>query len=559
VQSPPGARERYRDSPFVCGYLGRDRASLWTSLVEAAPVGVRERTRGPAHAFAASRAPGLERVPGQTAWTWGRYVHSRRRPRRWRDAAHNLALAGLWVEGNPRSPRVTLHTDGLGLHSVFVREIEGTTYFASRSEPLARLGNGSLHIDWDAWGSHLLLGGFAFGATGFREIRRLGFAESLLLSRSSVSSRRDIPDWMMAERADGSVEDVLDALLEEMSGRDLDEPSALGLSGGWDSRMIAVLLDHLGARPPSVWATHKDMGRVDDIELGQQVAKALGWELSVVPQLGAGYWRRHREPTLWRFEHEVVLHTWLSALSARVRRQGVPVYDGLAGDVLARSSGVREDVLTAGESRDRREAAWAHLGGHRQMHANALRPALLRRWYEDARTSYLADGALFEGLPNELSLRLLTMKSNRIIGLSPMRLLAPEVPVRLPFLAPRVAGSLLRVPSEAKVDKQFYRALIGALNPVVAALPSTNDGQESVKSTVDPGQFRPKVMAALAERIVQDPLVLSAFRPPARELLRDGQGGHGTPISVQAMQWAEVVTSWRERFRDVLAEDPPEA
>ena len=557
MEAPQLARERYRDTPFVCGYLGRDRAQLWADLLAAAPVKAVERSRGPFHAFAASRASGLERVRGQDAWTWGRYIRSRRRPRTWTEAAQDLALAGLWVEGRARSPTVTLHTDALGMQGIFVREIDGTTYFASRSEPLARLGDRLLHIDWDAWGAHLYLGGFAFGATGFREIRRLGFAEALVLSRSAVTSRREVPGWMTTDRRDGGVDEILDALLDEMPPAGSDEESALGLSGGWDSRLIAVLLHHRGARPPTCWTTHKDTGTVDDIEYAGQVAAALGWELSVLQQRGARYWRRHRESTLWRFEHEVVLHTWLAGVSARIRRLGVPVYDGLGGDGLTRLSAVPEHVLKAGDLHDQREAAWFVAGGHRRLFFDALRPSLVQRWHEETRQAYLADGAVFEGSTSELIIRGATMKTNRIIGLSPMRLLAPEVPVRLPFMAPRVVEVTLRIPPETKYDKQLYRDLLARLNAGVGSLPSTNDGPESIASSSPPGQFQPEVMASSAHRIVADELVLSAFRPAARDVLREGLGGPGTPVSTQAIQWGEVVASWRERFRDVLADDPP--
>ena len=95
--------ERFAHTPFVCGYLGPDAGGHWESLLGAAPAPVKVRSTGRVHGFAASKAPGLERVTGRRAWVWGRHVHTDRKPATWREAAHDLGLAGFWV-GSRRGP-----------------------------------------------------------------------------------------------------------------------------------------------------------------------------------------------------------------------------------------------------------------------------------------------------------------------------------------------------------------------------------------------------------------------------------------------------------------------
>jgi hypothetical protein len=543
--------ERFTHTPFVCGYLGADAGGHWSSLLEAAPVPVKERSRGRFHAFAASKAPGLERVPGHRAWTWGRYLVTRRAPRDWRDAAHDLALAGFWVSDG----EVRLHTDALGHHSLYARVLDGTTYFSSRTDPLVRLGDSLLHTDWVAWAEHLALGGMAHDHTPFEEVRRLDFAESRVVRQGRQVRSRDTAPWMHVDDLDGTAADVLEAALDEMPAPGSQEASALGLSGGWDSRFIGILLAHRGVAPPSAWTAHKDMGMDDDRAFAPAVAAALGMEHHDAGP-DRGYWPLHREPTLRRFEHEHALHTWLAPMSARVRRLGVPVWDGLHGDLLLRSVAVNTDLLWAGPRAAQREAQWIRLGGKRMdVATEAIRLDLRRRFHDEARASYLEGGRVFEGQASELVFRTATTKGARITGASPYRLLAPEAPVLAPFAAPAFFEAAVRVPPIAKFGTGWYVDLMSRLDPEVARLPSTNDQPEHVPLGRTPGQMRPRVLRAQAEAICADPVVLAMFHPRAQNLLREGRAMRDTGISMVAVQWGEALASWRARYRDRIADE----
>lgn len=555
AESSPVAPERFRDTPLVCGYLGPDRAGLWPGLTSAAPVPVVVRSTGPYHGFAASDAPGLEPVPGHqngpTAWCWGRYVSERRPPSGWQDAAQELGLAGFWA--NPDAVRV--HADALGFQGVYFRELAGTTYFSNRVHPLAVLGDGPLHPDWRAWGHQLYVCSFPGSATAFTEVSRLVFGQSVRLQGGTVTLDRSIPEWLLTGRDDGTPEEVLEALRASVPAEVAREPSVLTLSGGWDSRMLALLLTRYGGRPQT-WSTHKDTGGVEDVEYAASVAAALGLDNHVVPTDGPGYWARHREPSLLRFEHEVSLHTWFTPLAARVRRLGLLVWDGIAGDILIRFAN-GSVIVDAGDRAAQRHAQWTTWSrtGVPAVNYYGVRPDLAQLWWQEGYAEYLRGGAIFDGLPSELALRAITHKTNRQIAAAPLRLFAPDVPVGLPFISAPSMRVLSRLATERLADGAFYRDLLHRLSPEVAGLPSTNDGLRRIPRTTRPGQDHRRVFSSMATEIAADPTVLSLFTPEAQAALREG-APRGV-VSREVLQWAQNLASWRRRYAGWLTDDLP--
>ena len=260
---------------------------------------------------------------------------------------------------------------------------------------------------------------------------------------------------------------------------------------------------------------------------------------------------------LRRLEHEVVLHTWLEPMSARLRRLGLPVWDGLHGDNLLRSAAVDDDVLWAGPRAAQREAQWQWLGGRRlEISTYALRQDLRRRFHEDARTAVMDGGAVFADQASELVMRGIATKGARMLAAAPRRLLGPETRVLLPFAAPAFIEAACRV-SVVHKRGDWYRELIARLDPRVAALPSTNDRPEHIPAPGRPGQLSRRVQRAQAAAICADPVVLAMFHPRAQDDLRAGRGMRADGLSMETLQWGEALASWRARYRDRLADDAP--
>jgi hypothetical protein len=308
--------------------------------------------------------------------------------------------------------------------------------------------------------------------------------------------------------------------------------------------MLSLLLTAQGGAPQA-WSTHKDSGGIEDVEYAAAVASTLGLDHHVVAPDGPAYWARHREPSLLRFEHEVSLHTWFTPLAARVRRLGLPVWDGAAGDILIRFANGAE-MVTAGERPAQRHAQFTKWSRVNAVDYTPVRSELATQWWDDGFTDYVEGGAVFDGLPCELALRAASLKTSRQIGPSPLRLFAPDVPVRLPFITAPATRALTRIATERLTDYELYREVLRRLDPKVAGLPSTNDGLPRVPRGGRPGQDHPAVLAALATEIAADAVVLALFTPDAQAALTAAQP-RGV-VSRPVLQWGQNLASWRRRY-----------
>ncbi|WP_056896524.1 MULTISPECIES: asparagine synthase-related protein [unclassified Nocardioides] len=548
--APPDTNEVFRATPFVCGYVGPGDTALWARLRAAAPVELTAEASGPHHAVAASTAPLLDR--SASAWTWGRYVIDRRRPADWRDAAHELGLAGLWASADG----ARLHTDLSGLHDVFHRSIGGTTYFATRIAPLRDLAPG-LDTDWDGWGTSLAFGGFIGTATPFRQVHRLPYGGSITADATGIAHHHESPAWLGDEAPAAGIGEVAAAFRRAVPGPLTRTPHHVTLSGGWDSRLIALAMVRNRTRRPTAWTVDPDTGVGHDVEIARAVAQALRLEHRVVPS-GGHSWGRHRPNLLARVEHLTWMHTWLGPLASRVRHLSGPVVDGLGGDVLLRNL-FTDAALLAAPSRDERLDLQLHaLGGGRITARRPLAPALAQRWADAAREQMTATGDRWSGHPSEYVLRALAVRTSRVIAPSPMRLFAPEAAVLLPFMDPAVLRTALAVPVAAKTDHTFYRGLLAALHPRVGPMPSTNDGLPKTPERPR-SQTRRSAIAPMVEAVLADEVVLGLLSAAMIRRLR--RGGRTLPddVPLAALQWAAALADWRATNRAHLrVDDVPE-
>ncbi len=171
-----------------------------------------------------------------------------------------------------------LHAGALGLIDLFTRRLGETSWFASRMEPLLSLDPGPLEVDWEAWASILAFDCPVGDMTPFRAVRRLQGARTLVMERATGRIRADAwsPPWQgLAEVAPdaGDAREVLDQL-RTVVGRIAPVPHSIALSGGYDSRLVAIVARDAGI-PMSAITTTKDDGR-NDPEVAAEVAALLG-------------------------------------------------------------------------------------------------------------------------------------------------------------------------------------------------------------------------------------------------------------------------------------------
>jgi asparagine synthetase B (glutamine-hydrolysing) len=522
-------------------------------MLATAGVSLTEVVSRPDHALAASS--GIERVGGRGV-VWGRYTAARERPRDWQEAAQDLGLAGLWSG----EQEVVLHTDVLGLNDIFVREVAGTTYFSNRMAPLRELTGDRLTTDWEAWGTSLVVGGFAARETPYREIRRLHLGDRVILRDGRVDRGQDLPTWLVdpgVVESPAGVDEVVDALHAALPRRFSRLRATITLSGGWDSRLLAIGLHQRHVRRPTAFTGPPDDGFLDDVVHAQRLAEALKLEQHVVtPRPRA--WVRNRPMQLARVEHGTWMHTWLEPVARRVRAAGLPVYDGFGGDRFLRTSVLGRELPWLEDADDREAQLWKHLGGWR-----ITRPGLLARraadsWAESSRAAMSAATSVWSGHPLEYSLRFMAVRNVRAIAAAPMRMFAPDVRVIMPLADPRFVRVCLRVPTPELHDKAFNKRLLHALDPSVAALPSTNDGAPQIPSSRPPSQSNPAALRHIAALLDEDDGVRSLLDERLLRRLRSGDARRLRAGDLGVLHWAECLADWRRTQSDRVEVEPPQ-
>ncbi|WP_100448724.1 asparagine synthase-related protein [Glycomyces xiaoerkulensis] len=537
----------YRAGQYWCGALGRWSRERLERLRRDAPDGLSTAVEGPTAVLCTTGTTDSWSSGSRRGRYWDPFA-SGSEPTRWQDAAESRLAAGLQTE-----PVAALHTDALGLHDLYYREIDGAVYFASRIEGLLDLGDAPLHIGWDAWAAILAFHAPAADDTPFREIRRLRAATALAVDDGRLSRDSFEPGWLQeTEDAKTTPTDVVDTVTEAIVPA---SEAAMTLSGGWDSRLLGILARRrIGAI--TAWTTSGDDGHDRDVAYAGPVAEALGMEhRTLIP--GPEAWVEEHAAVRERLEFQTHLHTWIMPVARSLHDRERTVIDGLAGDILFKSALVGKSLATETDARRREHRLWKTLEQRRLRANRMLRPAVADLFTETTGDRLHAAVAPFIGHRAGAMLGVLHLRTARAIGLSGRWLLGPELDVRTPFAHPEVLRAAIRVPAEEKLGGAFYRRMLHTADPHVAALPSTNDGRP-LGARRGRRQASPESLRILGRHVREAEPIMALLTPTARRAVKDpdalallgsGMGG------MRTLAWAGLFGNWLERHRARLAID----
>lgn len=237
----------------------------------------------------------------------------------------------------------------------------------------------------------------------------------------------------------------------------------LTLSGGRDSRHILLELIRLGFPPPAVAVL--DRGNSNDHEVALDLAGRLGVRSILARQdsysILLDYEKNRRNHYL---SDE---NTWYLDLLPLLEG---PVFDGLAGDVLANGLYFREPV--AAHVRQGKTEAGARLFlSDFGAHLSYLAPRFRKLWNRDlALESVTAEFARFASAANPVQSFVFWNRTRREIALLPLCLAASRVQVRLPYLDPPLVEFLLSLPFERFGSPGFHDLVIRESYPNLAML-----------------------------------------------------------------------------------------
>ncbi|WP_345569101.1 asparagine synthetase B family protein [Nonomuraea rosea] len=414
--------------------------------------------------FSSTPLPPYHRAEGAFAFAWGERRPAG--PEEWISVAETYEAPGLIGDGR----RVTLHTGGLGLVDVYYVRHGDAVYFSSLIQPLLSLV--PVAIDWSAWASIIQVT-FPLGeATPYSEVKRLPGSSALVFEHDRLTTERRLPRWLRTEPYESwiSPEEIVELLHEvyrDYDGRKLLVP----VSGGYDSRLLASVAKARGMDVES-WTTSPDDGNDTDIAFARSITRELGIPHRVITQDAADYPDDAVEVAR-RLEYLTPHHAWYAPFAKEVHGAGRILVDGLAGGPLLKNFMVSGAALEATTQAERSAAVLdsLSLGAPTQPFLSKV----AAQWVEETvREQFAAATSMMHGHRAELPLSVLHTRTVRGIARSAVNLVGPEASFAAPFIHPDFFDAALSVGVARKAQGRFYREVLHAANPRVAALPSTN-------------------------------------------------------------------------------------
>ncbi|MET9240035.1 asparagine synthase-related protein [Nonomuraea sp. NPDC003709] len=450
--------------PYVCGALGRIDPAILGKLTAAGPRLLPALQSADAALFSSAPLPPYHRLGQAYAFSWGE-----RKPSGdddWMTVAETFETPGLIGDADS----VTLHAGALGLVDVYYVRLGDAVYFSSQIQPLLSLV--PVEIDWSAWASILQVT-FPLGeATPYAGVKRLPGSSALVWRHGRIATERRLPRWLRSEPYERwisprEIVELLDEVYQDYAGRKLLVP----VSGGYDSRLLASVAKARGMDVES-WTTSPDDGTDTDIAFARSITRELGINHRVITQDAADYPDDVAEVAR-RLEYLTPHHAWYAPFAKEVHKAGRILVDGLAGGPLLKNFMVSGAALEATTQAERSAAVLGSLSLGAPSQPFLSKAAA--QWMEETvREQFLAATSMLHGHRAELPLSVLHTRTVRGIARSAVNLVGPEASFAAPFIDPRFFDAALSVGVARKDKGRFYREVLHAANPRVAALPSTN-------------------------------------------------------------------------------------
>lgn len=496
-------------SPLACGALGPYRpelldgvrAALVRDAVAPAGIALREIHRD------ASAGLWLDREPitwsgGEAAgFAWAECAPGPPRTPSGRADAATLGTCGLLLE--PQGPAV--HSSISGVGPVHWLERDGAVYFCTRIEPLLAAGEPPFDADLEAWASILTIGYPLGDETPFREVRRLAPFSTLSIEGGRARATEHPWPWAEIDPAPGpeQAEQILEALRAELGRLPAQQPPIIPLSGGWDSRLLTCLIAERGSAARAV-TFNSDQGRDEDERLATGVAAELGIEHELF-EAGAGSFGDDLRWAADSHEHLCPLHLPGARLARALQPGPRPIVEGFAGDMLIKALYIWPEIAAAATLEESLERTWqkfVQTDNGTTFYDEGLWAAL----NATGTRSLQRQGDRFQGNPIGANLALYWTRSRRMIAPSPIDLFGQAGPVALPFIADDVARAALAGPLERRGSGELYREVLKLANPVVAALPSSNDPERAESEPKPQLRNAPDALVFYAEVLEAHPL-----------------------------------------------------
>lgn len=245
--------------------------------------------------------------------------------------------------------------------------------------------------------------------------------------------------------------------------------TALPLSGGRDSRHIALELHRLGFRPDLVISQQHFASRNnDDARVASEICAALGWPITITCQVADPIASEIEKNRL--FDCLTDEHAWFAPAARAINEGGITaIFDGIAGDVLSKGLFVRASWMEIDESRMLAKwlegmPAWGY-GWSEAAVAKLLNRQFALRWnWSKALERVAEEFSQYEHDENPLNSMMFWNRTRREISPFLVRY-CPQAEIITPFLDEQVFDFLWNIPTRHLLDHKLHDEAIAAAAP----------------------------------------------------------------------------------------------
>jgi hypothetical protein len=377
------------------------------------------------------------------------------------DAGPTLT-AGWRMDGD----RLEVHADRLGMIPLFCFHDDSRVVVADDiAELLAQVPRP--RFDDAAVAVFLQLGFYVGDDTPFANIKVL--APGATLTWEHGKAGLDVPPLPFSEPFGGGWEEALPRFTElfehAVSRRARLGVGRLTLSGGRDSRHLFLELLRQGTPPPAVITQDRPVHT--DLDIARRLASRAG-----VPHIAVAPFRDGLAEELQKNRWNHYLSDENAWYLQIVSHLSGPLFDGLAGDILAGTNMFPWDRLSAAMSEKSPAGAANALLGVLGSGLYFLRAPFLKRWSREVAAERLAvELERHRHAAHPSSSFLFWNRTRREIALIPLCIAGRHVPVRLAYLDPPLMAFLSSLPHPAFSGADFHSYVMARTYPRFADVP----------------------------------------------------------------------------------------
>jgi hypothetical protein len=376
-----------------------------------------------------------------------------------------------WVSG-----AVDVFIDEIGIRTLYIAPIEGGYCFSSRLHWLAQ-AMGTVEISFDELGAHwLLTNKLAYGSF-LKNVVRLGPGgrAKIVPNMLEATSTPWLP--VIAETTDNSLVQTLTAFVQPELSQ--NKRLSLGLSGGFDSRVLLALLASASDRR---FALHSFGGTENpDVAIPKRIASELS-----LPHDQFDEPLPSVDETISLVKEYVAQTNLITPVSAvlklryyeRMHQRGCILIDGGFGEISRRQMG--NSLLRKGASALREGNPEILFSLMRQFRADIFRPEIV---VEMRRQALLEIESVWRAMPSvsdigvENFVDLLSLRA-RVANNSP----APQdwidsrIVNFMPYVQPSFLREVFHVPLRERRNARMYRRVIHSRCPILTSFPLEKSG-----------------------------------------------------------------------------------